>query len=130
MVRLRVNGGVEGTPLHDDPVVDAEQGEAVRTYEAEEVWVEGYVEKACKRTRYVIIKKYLVPAYTDYTLTSSGIKSLQIIPLALFSLRPFRLHHECVGRTLGFRIFVLLQSRVVQVERCQDTSVMQRTLSK
>ena len=40
MVRLRVDGGVEGASLHHDPVVDAQQGQAVRADEAQELWVE------------------------------------------------------------------------------------------
>ena len=37
VVRLRVDGGVEGASLHHDPVVDAQQGQAVRSDEAQEL---------------------------------------------------------------------------------------------
>ena len=40
VVRLRVDGGVEGAPLHHDPVVDAQQGEAVDTDEEQQLRVQ------------------------------------------------------------------------------------------
>ena len=42
VVGLRVDGGVEGAPLHHDPVVDAQQGEAVDADEAQELRVQTY----------------------------------------------------------------------------------------
>ena len=49
VVRLRVDGGVEGASLHHDPVVDAQQAQAVSADEAQELWVQTWWEMVvCK----------------------------------------------------------------------------------